>query len=256
MMVAALTALTLSSLAWADEKVYQQTLPSTVLVISQTRDGGATGSGVLVDGQRKWVLTNFHVVHDSRQLAVVFPTYDGDGQLIAERSAYIDRAGELRRRGRVVDGRVIAREPRLDLALIELEQLPEDAKAVRLAGASPRPGQRVHSIGNPGASDGLWLYSQGHVRAVYRRSFVVEGDLEVRARVVETQSPINRGDSGGPVVNDRGELVALVESVNRGRPGEEVRLLSTFIDVTEIKSFLMRHTEAADRANSSRTTGK
>src|SRR5207249_64429 len=85
--VAALALTTLTSLALADENVYRQTLPSTVLVINQTGEGVATGSGVLVDGQRKWILTNYHVVQHSREVVVVFPTYDADGRLIAESSA-------------------------------------------------------------------------------------------------------------------------------------------------------------------------
>jgi S1-C subfamily serine protease len=127
------------------------------------------------------------------------------------------------------------------LALIELDQVPEDARALRLAPQSPKPGQRVHSIGNPGASDALWLYTQGTVRQVYLRSFVIDGQLEVRARVVETQSPINPGDSGGPVVNDQGELVAIVESAYGAQPGKDIRLISTFIDVSEVKHLIRRH---------------
>jgi S1-C subfamily serine protease len=72
MAIAALTMLTLSSLARADEKVYQQTLPSIVLVLSQTQDEMETGSGVLLDGKRKWGLTNSHVIHGSCELVVVF----------------------------------------------------------------------------------------------------------------------------------------------------------------------------------------
>ncbi len=52
---------------------------------------------------------------------------------------------------------------------------------------------------------------------------------------------MNTGDSGGPVVNDQGELVAVVQSAHVGRPGKEIRLLSIFIDLSEVKAFLKRH---------------
>jgi hypothetical protein len=56
---------------------------------------------------------------------------------------------------------------------------------------------------------------------------------EFEAEVVETDSPTNPGDSGGPLVNDKSELVGVTQggSVN-------ARLVSTFIDLSEVKQFL------------------
>jgi S1-C subfamily serine protease len=232
----------------ADEEVYRRTLPATVMVINTAGDKPVSGSGVLVDRPRKLVVTNYHVVGEETELVVLFPSYDTEGDLIAERSAYLETAPDLRRHGRLTGARVVARNSRCDLALLEVDRLPEDARAVPLAAASPRPGQQVHSIGNPGASDALWLYSRGTVRQVYRKTFVLDGGFEVRARVVETQSPINSGDSGGPVVNDRGELVAVVQSAYVGRPGKEVRLLSVFIDISEVKDLLRRYNEEGSQS--------
>jgi S1-C subfamily serine protease len=246
-MAAVLMVLVLGSMTRADEQVYRSTLPATVMVLRQRGEKTLTGSGVLVDRQRKWVLTNHHVVGDAESVVVLFPSYDADGNVIAERAAYAEKATDLIRRGRIVKGRVVGREPRRDLALIELEKVPDDARAIRLAAASPRPGQRVHSVGSPGASDALWLYTRGTVRMVYTRKFVVDGEFEVNARIVEAQSPVNPGDSGGPVVNDRGELVAVVESARIAGPGKEIRLLSTFIDVSEVKTFLKKYTAQGHR---------
>jgi S1-C subfamily serine protease len=108
-----------------------------------------------------------------------------------------------------------------------------------LARASIGPGQRVHSVGNPGRSGGLWLYTSGMVRQVYRKEWSVRsGDrkFDFRARVVETSSPTNAGDSGGPLVNDRGELVAITQG-----GAADAQLLSFFIDVSEVKTFLAQH---------------
>jgi S1-C subfamily serine protease len=224
---------------WVD--TVRQALPATVMVLREHGERIVTGSGVLVDRQRKWVLTNYHVTGDDKSVVVLFPNYDAGGNVIAERDAYFMKVGDLIRLGRLVKGHVMARDLRRDLALLELEQVPEDARAIRLAVASPRPGQRVHSVGSPGASDALWLYTQGTVRMVYSRKYVVDGEFEVHARVVEAQSLVNPGDSGGPVVNDRGELVAVVESARVAHHGGDVHLLSIFIDVSEVKTFLKRH---------------
>src|SRR5207249_11462107 len=101
---------------------------------------------------------------------------------------------------------------------------------------SPGPGQRVHSIGNPGSSDGLWLYTSGTVRQVYHKKWQSRGSQRIysfEAEVVETQSPTNPGDSGGPLVNDQGDLVAVTQGTASG-----AQLLSLFIDLSEVRTFL------------------
>lgn len=55
---------------------------------------------------------------------------------------------------------------------------------------------------------------------------------------METQSPVNHGDSGGPVVNDQGDLVAVVSSGKvRDRSGP-VALMTWHIDVPEVRKFV------------------
>ena len=76
------------------------------------------------------------------------------------------------------------------------------------------PGQSVHSIGNPGGSGALWVYTPGKVRQVYAKNWKSEVDgrtLTFEADVIETDSPTNPGDSGGPLVNDKGELVGVTQ---------------------------------------------
>jgi S1-C subfamily serine protease len=248
-LVPGLLVLALSNIARADHEVYQRTLPSTVMVVRLDEDNKSTttGSGALVNLEHRLVVTNFHVVGKSSEVVVVFPSYDADGKLIVERSAYANRVAELRGESRLVTARVVVREPRRDLALIELAGVPTDAQALRLAAESAKPGQRVHSIGHPAGSEALWVYTGGTVRQVYHRTFVVDGELRVEARVVETQSPINPGDSGGPVVNDRGELVAIVESTHAG---DRVHLMSIFIDITEVRALLGNYANEQDRSAS------
>src|SRR4051812_7903234 len=68
-------------------KVYQHVLKSTVWIISQHREGTASGSGSLIDRRRQLVLTNYHVVGDIDRATVLFPDYR-DGKLVAERDYY------------------------------------------------------------------------------------------------------------------------------------------------------------------------
>jgi serine protease Do len=231
-----------AALAQADigEKVYQQALRSTVWIVAPVGGGRVTtGTGSVIDVKQKLILTNYHVVRDRPEVMVLFPIFDRGRdkkpELVVEKERYrevLPVAG--------VRGRVKFREPHCDLAVIELEKLPPGVQALRLAASSVMPGQRIHSLGNPGVSDALWVYTPGSVRSVYRKQMRAtdrRGDngFDIDARIVETSSPVNAGDSGGPVLNDKGELVA----VTQGHAAEaEARAVSYFIDIREVHDLL------------------
>jgi hypothetical protein len=211
-------------------RVYQNVLKSTVWVHSKRGTAMAQGTGSLIDRRRQLILTNYHVVGDVDQATVFFPVYR-DGRAVGEKSYYSQRARELGIRGRVV-----ARDKRADIALIQIERVPDGAQALSLAPAPAQPGQTVHSLGNPGKSDALWVYTPGRVRQVYHkrwRAKIEDHIVNFEAQVVETDSPTNPGDSGGPLVNDKGELVAVTEG-----GAIDAQLLSTFIDVSEVQRLL------------------
>lgn len=224
-------------LAWAQvdsgEKVYQRGLRATVWVLAP-REGNklATGTGFIIDVNRRFIVTNYHVVGDDSQVHVLFPLFR-QGKPIGERGEYFKRF----RDGNAARAKVLARDFKCDLALIELEgPAPAGTTYLRLAKDSPGPAQRVHSIGNPGLSGSLWVYTSGTVRAVYHKQWDArEGNraMHFNAQVVETQSPTNQGDSGGPLMNDRGELVGVTQGYNTGG-----QLMSLFVDVSEVRNFL------------------
>lgn len=232
----ALTLAVLAAPAAAQEpvggaKVYRQAVPSVVWVHSTHGRGLATGSGSLIDRDRRLVLTNYHVVEDNPKAKVFFPAFR-DGQPVSEKSYYLDRANRY-----AIPGRVVAVDKTADLAVIQLARLPKGAEAIPIAAASPAPGENVHAIGNTGKSGALWGYVKGTVRQVYRKKWKAQIDrnrvLTFEAKVIETDSPTNPGDSGGPLLNDRGELVGVTQggAVN-------AQLVSTFVDVSEVKQLL------------------
>src|SRR4051794_34133681 len=141
-------------------KVYQSVLKSTVWIISQRPDGTASGSGSVIDRRRQLVLTNYHVVGDIDRVTVLFPAYK-DGKLIAEKDFYRQNAAKLGIRGHVID-----RDRRADLAVVQIDRVPDGAQALPVAGEGVTPGQSVHSLGNPGGSGALWVYTPGRVRQV------------------------------------------------------------------------------------------
>jgi predicted Zn finger-like uncharacterized protein len=221
------------------QAVYRYLLKSTAWVMAKVGTHAKTGTGSLIDETNRLVLTNFHVVSNGEDYVVFFPTYEQD-KLVAAKKEYVDQV----KKETVLHGKVVMTDPRHDLALIQLEKLPPGVEALPIAAGSVSPGQQVHSVGNPGASDGLWVYTSGTVRQVYHKKWLAEGGTEVfdlESDVVETQSPTNPGDSGGPLVSDTGELVAVTEGGSF-----EANLLSTFIDVKEVKEFIRRYEQTAN----------
>jgi S1-C subfamily serine protease len=226
--------------------VYKQVLHSTVWVHSE-RGGNklAMGSGSLVDKGRRLVLTNYHVVGEVKKATVFFPDFGSDKKAIPERKHYLDRAAKLG-----IPGEVVELDKEGDLALIRIDRVPEGMTELPLAAESPDPGQAVHSIGNPGRSGALWVYTPGKVRQVYSKKWQAKLDekttLDFKAKVIETDSPTNPGDSGGPLVNDKGELVGVTQG-----GALDAQSLSIFVDLSEIKHLLARRSVQALRSTDS-----
>lgn len=231
-----LTALLLASsasTALADAANYLKALDSTTWVLSKSSEGTASGTGVLIDVEKKLVMTNAHVVGDSRNVVIFFRDLK-KGRPIVEKKHYLENVKKLG-----VRGRVVAVDRKRDLALVELDRVPKFAKAIEMAEESTTPGTAVDSIGNPGASEALWVYTSGTVRAVYKKKFRT-GAGEHDFTVVETQSPLNTGDSGGPMVDSDGKLVGIVQAI-----AKKGSLISYCVDITEVKDFLASPWKAA-----------
>jgi tetratricopeptide (TPR) repeat protein len=182
-----------------------------------------TGSGWLLDAERGLIITNQHVTGHLREVEVYFPEFR-DGRLIAEKSYYEENVRPIR-------GIVLDTDARRDLAIIQLERVPEHAVALPLASESAQQAERVHTLGgNPrGSEEGLWIYTSGSVRQVYERPLGNGG----RATAIEYDMPTNPGNSGGAVVNDRGEIVGVHE---QGDP--EARDVCGGVDVSELRAYL------------------
>lgn len=212
--------------ASADTEIYQKTLLSTTWVLAKSEGQTSSGAGVLVDAEKKLVITNAHVVGTARAAVLFFPEVK-DGVPVVERNHYLDNVKKLG-----VRGRVVCVDRKRDLALIELDRIPEGSVPIALATESVKPGESVESIGNPGTTEALWVYSSGTVRSVYKKAFST-GAGEHDFKVVETQAPINSGDSGGPVVNAQGELIAIAQAIS-----PKARLVTYCVDIAEIRGLL------------------
>jgi tetratricopeptide (TPR) repeat protein len=215
------------------KQVYRKLLQSVGQVLVRYPNGVGTGTAWVIDQNKRLMITNHHVVGTSETVMVRFPMYDAKGKVLTDPDDY---GGKMPADGgkNAVKGTVLDSDPTRDLAVIRLESIPRGVVEVPLAADSPESGDRLHSIGgSPRGSAGLWVYTRGEVRTVARYRGRYENGQYVNFKAVQSTSPVNPGDSGGPIANDEGKLVAVVSS---GDPN--ARLVSSNIDVSVVKDFL------------------
>jgi S1-C subfamily serine protease len=210
------------------EQIYPRLVRGSALILTPPADAG---SGLVVHTGRRLVVTNYHVVGRESKVAVVFPLYDGSGALITDTRKYLSRSREI-----AVPGQVVDRDSSRDLALIRVERIPERAGALPLARRPAATGATVYSVGGSGTDDNLlWRLTKGIVRGrAQRRDMTDHGRLD--CMILETDAPVNPGDSGGAVMNEQGELIAVVSHFHTRQ-----RQVSGNIDVDEVRAFLSRH---------------
>ena len=208
------------------DELYRQTTRSTAMVVVPRGDKASQGSGWLIDRDRKLLVTNRHVVADEKQVQVVLPVYR-NGELIAERAYYLKDAPRFR-------GQVIEINATHDLAVVQLDYLPESVRPLKLAAERPQSQESILMIGNPGGSPTLWVQTVGTIQSAPPQRVkikFIDQDVEARVDMLETKGPVRPGWSGGPIVNKNGDLIAVVSGVDK-----ETHVLS--IDASEVREII------------------
>ncbi len=146
--------------------------------LERVQETSSLGSGVIVDAAAGLVLTNFHVIKDAYQIKITLTD------------------------GRELDAEIVGRDPDTDIAVL---RVPADGLSdLPLADSSRlRVGDFVVAIGNP---FGLGqTVTSGIVSALGRSGLGVKSFEDF----IQTDASINIGNSGGALVNLRGELVGI-----------------------------------------------
>jgi hypothetical protein len=215
----------------ADNAIYNAVAPSTVWFFER---GSATG--VLVDVEKRLVLTAEHVVRDANRAGrdtvnVIFAQIDKGNNVVVEKSSY----GFEKKRKLAIQGRIVLSNRLKDLSLVQLEHLPPGVQAVPLAKRLPRPGDRIHVIGNSTYfRGGLFSYCAGSVRNSYQFDRFDEGNVFYS---LAHDAATNRGDSGGPVLNDKAQLVGIISQGTTGS-GEGEQVIDQSVHLLTIRRFL------------------
>jgi Do/DeqQ family serine protease len=146
----------------------------------QSRPTQSLGSGVIVDAEQGYVLTNAHVVEAANEIKVALAD------------------------GRELSAELVGADPETDIAVLKIET--EDVRLAALPfgdSAKLRVGDFVVAVGNP---FGLGqTATSGIVSALGRTGLGIEGYEDF----IQTDASINPGNSGGALVNLRGELIGI-----------------------------------------------
>ncbi|MGQ8775089.1 serine endoprotease DegP [Serratia sp. NA_112.1] len=139
----------------------------------------ALGAGVVIDAAKGYVVTNNHVVENANKIQVQLSD------------------------GRKFDAKVIGKDPRSDIALIQLKDF-KNLTAIKMADSEQlRVGDYTVAIGNP---YGLGETATSGIVSALGRSGL---NIENYENFIQTDAAINRGNSGGALVNLNGELIGI-----------------------------------------------
>jgi len=175
-------------------RIYRQASPAVANILTKATEYDffmdpvpveGAGSGFVID-PRGYILTNFHVVQEAQTIEVV----------LGDQSRY--------------PAKFIGADQRNDVALIRID--PKDKKLASLPlgdSASLQVGQKVLAIGNPfGFQSTL---TTGVVSALGRT--VQTSQTTFIDEAIQTDASINRGNSGGPLINTRGEVIGINSAI-------------------------------------------
>ena len=164
------------------------------------KGSGGTGSIIQSDGL---VLTNAHVAIEEQT-----------GKPFARLSVFLKPArvtGESKSDlSRMVRAKVVAYSQPLDLALLKLDGVTEPLPAIDMSESGrARIGDRVVAIGHP-EQGGLWTLTTGVISAEVDNFNGVKGK-----QVFQTEIGLNRGNSGGPLLDGEGRMVGVNTAIAR-----------------------------------------
>ena len=186
-----------SANAMTVNEIYERAAPGVVQIASTSGNTdafsgdippSALGSGFVVD-KAGHIVTNFHVIEDAEEIRVSFSNRD------------------------TVEAELIGTDPSTDLAVLQVESSAGALTPLPLGDSDEvRVGDPVVAIGNP---FGLDRTATAGIVSALQRLITAPNDFTID-HVIQTDAPINRGNSGGPLLNSRGEVIGVNTQIETG----------------------------------------
>lgn len=158
----------------------------TVVITAKGTDGVSTGTGFVLT-QDGYIATNYHVIENMQTITVKF--YSGHAA-VAEVVGYS-----------AID----------DIAVIKVNASGLYTAKIG-SSADVKDAQNVYAVGTPAGEEYAWSVTKGIVSFAQRevKLYDDEGILEKKMKLIQTDTPVNPGNSGGPLVNANGEVLGII----------------------------------------------
>ncbi|HWN22449.1 MAG TPA: trypsin-like peptidase domain-containing protein [Gaiellaceae bacterium] len=183
--------------------IYRRAAPGVVQITSTSTSGDddftrrfappaaqqALGSGFVLD-KAGHIVTAYHVIEGGDQIEVSFSNQD------------------------TLEAKLVGSDPSTDLAVVRVETSSRGLTPIQLGNSDAvRVGDPVVAIGNPFGLDRT--ATAGIVSAVQERTITAPNGSPID-HVIQTDAPINRGNSGGPLLNSAGEVIGVNSQITTG----------------------------------------
>ena len=196
-------------------EAYNKVAPAAVVVSTKsvtqgyfmhTQEVEGIGSGFIIN-EEGYILTNYHVIQGAQEISV---TLSNDVTTTAQ---------------------VVNYDENQDVAMIKITDENVEIPATVELGDSDalQPGEEVIAIGTPLSTELSSTVTKGIISATSRSVAVESG---VTMNLIQTDAAINAGNSGGPLVNTKGEVVGINSSKISG---EAVEGIGFSIPINDIK---------------------
>ncbi|MBQ9785166.1 MAG: trypsin-like peptidase domain-containing protein [Clostridia bacterium] len=188
--------------------------PATVLIYSTNGARASYGTGFFLSSDG-YIATNEHVVADAREIIVTL--YTGE----QFEATYIG--------GSEID----------DLAVLKVDGV--GFSTLRIGDSSSlRAGDVAVAVGNPAGAEAAWTVTKGIISAPNRTLAVSGYGYSAYIKMIQTDAPLNPGNSGGPLCNANGEVIGVIsrkmidyEGISFAIPiNEAMQTLNAIIDGT------------------------
>jgi serine protease Do len=213
--------------AFPAKEVYQSTSDAVVLIISGSgKKAELVGAGSIVtrDG---YVVTNAHVVlnPETKKPYEVVRVYLKPAEVTGSFSTDLVNKHEAE---------VVAFDEQMDLALLRVPTLGRVDRIISLADPSQiMVGEEVVAIGHP-EQGGLWSLTYGRISGQIANQEHIQGK-----NVFQTDTSVNRGNSGGPLLDRRGYLVGVNTNIARtGSGGLAITGVNFALKASVVKTWL------------------
>jgi len=200
------------------EEIYNYYADSVVLI--GNRNKWATGSGFFINHHGLKVITNWHVTEGTKNV---------DIWLKPKKKKEVDY---LLNNVDSYKGKVVKTNKKKDLAMIEVKGISHTIKPLIFGSYKEiKIGEMGFAIGHP---EGLgWTFTSGMISQIRPNHNWPYKNSKHSASVVQTQTPINQGNSGGPLFNKRKELIGVNTFTTA-----KAENLNFAVSVDDLKEFL------------------